>query len=308
MAGQLELATGLETAHVAGTAEGLVFGVQLIDADAGVKIAICRLFVLGRPVKKLELAVGVLHGFLGKGFQAGARFQRVVVVHRVAARLNFVLAAPVADDLGTGAVFQVKANLVVARVRLVHATVVYQRHGVFAVFVLHLVIDTLLLHQAADKIEIGLAVLAAVFPLGESSRGFVLEAGQTAMGFEDLLNNLRHGFVLEDAAVRLPRQKPEPGMDGGLVDVGLGLLGAVDGVAYFGDARPTGNVTVEVSRFTCSQLDPRGHVLPQHLVCGDVGALAFEPQRKLAQTRKVLMPRKLDQQKLVGTEWRGNVK
>ena len=41
---------------------------------------------------------------------------------------------------------------------------VRQHQGVLAVLVLEVVVDTLFFHQAADEVEVGLAVLGAVGP------------------------------------------------------------------------------------------------------------------------------------------------
>ena len=250
----------------------------------------------------------MFHGLLGKGFQAGAWLEWVVIVYGVAPRLNFVLAVPVADDLRTRAVFQVEADFVITRVGLVHAAVVDQRHGVFAVVVLHKVIDSFLLHQATDKVEVSLAVLAAVVPFGKCARGLVLEAGQATNAFEDVFDDLRHGLVLEDAAVRLPGQKPQPGVDRSLVDVGLGFHGPIYCVANFGHAGPARNVAIEVARLAAGHLHPHRHVLAKHFVGRNVGALALEPERELAQPGQVFVAREFDEHEDTNPERGGDIK
>jgi len=70
-------------------------------------------------------------------------------------------------------------------------------------------IDALFFQQAADEIEVGLAVLDAVFALGRR-RGYqaVIERDRAAVLADDLLENVERRLVLEDAAVGGARQQP----------------------------------------------------------------------------------------------------
>ena len=96
------------------------------------------------------------------------------------------------------------------------------------------IVDALLLHQPADKVEVRLPVLNAViqFTVGRRQRERnIIEA----VVLENLLDDARHGHFLgrfghhrmENPAIRRARQKPEPRHDRGLVNaepLGAGTL------------------------------------------------------------------------------------
>ena len=83
---------------------------------------------------------------------------------------------------------------------------------VLSALVLEEIVDAVLLHQPADEVEVGLAVLHAVFEL--RIRAFVgqlrFEVGEAAI-LEHLLDDLGRLLVQEDPAVGRARQQPEPG-------------------------------------------------------------------------------------------------
>ena len=100
-----------------------------------------------------------------------------------------------------------------------------------AVLVLEVVENAVLLHQARDEIEVGFTVLDAVLALiiGGGQRELVVLEAAT---LEDLLDNVRDGLVLEDAAIGNAGKEPEPGHDFHLVvgeaDVGTALGKSAD--------------------------------------------------------------------------------
>jgi len=71
---------------------------------------------------------------------------------------------------------------------------------VLAVLVLEVVVDALGLHQPVDEVEIGLAILNAIVTRLILARELLLEL-RVRIFLEDLLDDVRHGLVLEDAAV-----------------------------------------------------------------------------------------------------------
>src|SRR5205814_7544657 len=72
------------------------------------------------------------------------------------------------------------------------------------------VIDAFLLHQPADEVEVCLAILHAVFPLRISPAQLEFIILET-VALKDLLNDVRHFFFLENAAIGSAREKPKPG-------------------------------------------------------------------------------------------------
>ena len=79
--------------------------------------------------------------------------------------------------------------------------VIGQYQGVFTVLVFKVVINPFLLHQPTDKVKIGLPVLHAVFPSAVAASKRAAKIGKAVIA-EDSLDNVRRGFVLENAAVR----------------------------------------------------------------------------------------------------------
>jgi hypothetical protein len=80
---------------------------------------------------------------------------------------------------------------------------------VFAVFVLEKVVDAFLLHQALDEVQVGFAVLDAVFPLGVRAVKVRLEIAEAAVA-EDRQDDVRNGHVLVDAEIGCAPKEPQP--------------------------------------------------------------------------------------------------
>src|SRR5579862_2541610 len=72
------------------------------------------------------------------------------------------------------------------------------------------VIDTFFFHQSGNKVEISLPVLHTVVALAEGAVEPEFEVAKAEL-CENRLNNVGDGLLLEDAAVRLARQEPQPG-------------------------------------------------------------------------------------------------
>src|SRR5579863_3490389 len=118
-----------------------------------------------------------------------------------------------------------------------------------SVFTLHGVIevikDSVFFHQAGYEIKRRLAVLNAVLKSGIAS----FKAGTKifeAEKIQHLADDVRRSHVLEDAAIRLASEKPQPGHD---LRVIVGKH-AVIGIAL----RETADVTIDVAGSTVRQL------------------------------------------------------
>src|SRR5580658_1585073 len=86
-----------------------------------------------------------------------------------------------------------------------------QHQRVIAGFVLEIIINALMLHEPADEVERRLAILDAILPRLIASGERVLDGiAAEAVIAEDLLDDVGRGHLLEDAAIRRPRQHPEP--------------------------------------------------------------------------------------------------
>ncbi|MNH04210.1 hypothetical protein D3C79_634980 [compost metagenome] len=144
----------------------------------------------------------------------------------------------------------------VARHYLMGAIGIGQHQHVTVLFVAEVVVDTFLFHQPADKVEAGLTVLHAVFPLTVGAAETVFEVGKTQVA-KHLLDDLRDGLVLEDAAIGGLAQQPQPRPQGHPV---TGELAAVDALAA---AR---HDAVKIPRAAQVQLQAQAHGLAQQLV------------------------------------------
>ena len=268
-----------------------MLGVQFLDADLRVVAAVGLLRVLARIIVDREGRLRVLGRDVGLGDERGFRLLEVEVVHRVGAGLHFLRQRPASDALGgeraaRGAV----GHAVVTRIRVVRGAGVGQHQRVLAVLVLEEIIDAFVFHQAADEVEIRLAVLHAVVPGGVRAAQRIPEIRE-ALVAEDLFDDVGHRLALEDAAVRRARQEPQPGHEGRAVAaasaVGRGLHEAAD-------------VAVEVARrFAVEQVQADRRVAADHGVEVQVGVFAGEVHVDLEQPAELLGDRGADDQHLV---------
>src|ERR1700677_3989400 len=113
--------------------------------------------------------------------------------------------------------------------------------------------DAELFHEARDEVERSLAILHAIFELGISSFQAEPEIFEVEE-IEDLTDDVRHCQILENAAICLARQKPEPGhylsvVVGEQPSVGLAL-------------REAAHVAVDVTRRAVRKMEGDGYFLP----------------------------------------------
>ena len=278
----------------------LELAAELVHPDVGVLRAVGRLDVLAGVVVHLVVARRELPRLGLPRQQLDAGPLEVVVVVHVHARLDPPRQRPAGDVLAfrpRGLLRRDEPDLLVPRRGLVAAGRVRQHERVVAVGVPDVVGDALLLHQAADEVEVGLAVLHAVRPravaAGQLERHVV---GRVVA--EHLPQDVRHGLVLEDAAVGRAGEEPEPRPD-------LGPVAVVPaGGAVLAEAR---DVAIEVARRVLGQRQPHGHVLPQDLIEVDVAALADQVDPILAQPAQLLTPVHAEEHQHVLAKRRGDL-
>jgi len=111
----------------------------------------------------------------------------------------------------------------------------------FAVVVREVVIDSLLLHQTADEIEIRFPVLDAVFPLAIAAAKRILEIGKALLP-ENVFNDVGNRLVLEDPAIGSTGEKPQPRTQ----------FGAINAIAQTASSlvAKAGHESVELKRVT----------------------------------------------------------
>jgi hypothetical protein len=131
---------------------------------------------------------------------------------------------------------------------------------VVAVGVADVVVDSFLLHQPADEVEVGLPVLHAVGPLAVGGGELQLEVGHRMIG-EHLLDDVRDGHLLEDAAVGGAGQEPQPRPHHRRVARVAPVLRAL---------REARHVTVEVAAAVVGQRQLHRDVLAEDVVDVDV--------------------------------------
>jgi len=83
-----------------------------------------------------------------------------------------------------------------------------EHQGMLVLFVCEKIINTFLLHEPADKVEIRLPVLDAIIPgsVLYAAQG-ILDVGE-AMISEHFLDDVGNGLILKDAAIRGAGEKP----------------------------------------------------------------------------------------------------
>ncbi len=245
--GELELTAILVDAH-----RGVLLAVGLLQVVAGivVDLVVARRIRAGEHLLRLELDAGALE---------------VVVVVDVDAGLNLAREVPLADvfDIGPHQTLgRDERELRIARGVL--GSRIGQDKSVVAVRVPEVVVDAFFLHQPADEVEVGLAVLHAVGPLAVGLRQLELEVGRSMIA-EHLAENVGDLHLLEDAAVRRARQKPQPRPDDRKVAIVTAQLAA---------AAEAGDIAVEVTDAV---------VGPQQLHRDDLAQNAVEIDVLLAQ-------------------------
>ena len=213
MPGELEQAAHAQATGVAVAGAALEFGAALLHAAADKVFAVADFDVTAGVVELLVARVGVGHLDDGLDPQVGLGLLEVVVGQRMDAGLDFPSDRPCVNVVGAGLVgaagFGVVGDFFVTGEFVVGGGGVGEDEVVLAVFMGEVIINALLLHQPAGEVEVGLAVLDAVFAGGINATELFREVGK-ALVAEHLLDDVRDVGVLEDAAVGGAGQKPQP--------------------------------------------------------------------------------------------------
>ncbi len=259
----------------------LELAAKLVDPNRRQLLALGLHHVLAGIVVNLVVAalVGPLDQRGGPQLDAGPR--KIVVVVDVRAGLDLLRAVPAADVIDVGP-RQLRRRderqLAASRRRRVLAGRIGDDQRVVPLGVPEVVIHALLFHQPADEIQVGLAVLHAVGPLAVAAGQLEDDVGGAVIR-EYLLEDVGHGLVLEDPAVRRPREEPQPGPDDRKVAVVAAHLAA---------GAETGDVAVEVADAVVPQQHLQGHDLPEDLFRGNVRLVAEQIDLVLARTAQLL--------------------
>ena len=183
-------------------------------------------------------------------------------------------------------------RLLVAGCRRVCAVAVCEHQLVLAVGVLVEIVDALVLEQAVDEGEVGLAVLDAVGPLPIGAGESLLEVGESMVA-EDRRDDVRDRLVLKDPAVGGARQKPEPGHQGGAIQCQAPLEA---------DMREAIDVAVEKAPLPGRQQQRHRGRGAQQVVCGDIDLLAEQRELVLEWRAQALRAGHAGKEQLVRAE------
>ena len=289
-----ELAAGGEGAALAGAVHDVVARLLFFHPDLRHRVAVALDDVLAGIVEDLVLgSVRQVDHRAGRRQQVGAGGLEVVVGPGPLARAELVMVLP-----AHGRDWAQRAGRVLDRALGtvgVRACRVGQDHRVLAVLVPEEVEDPLVLHQPGDEVEGGLAVLDAVFPLGEGAlelERVVVEAEVA----EDGLDDVRGVLVLEDPAVGGAGEEPGPGDDLGAVGP---QLAAVEGPGDEPADEPA-----EVAGILVEPADAPGDRLADDVLGGDRVVLGGQVELVAEEARERLGAREAQQQEHVGAQGR----
>src|SRR5229473_6371622 len=115
--------------------------------------------------------------------------------------------------------------------------------------------DAVLLHQARDKIESGLAILDNIFALGVAALGEVLKILEAVI-LKHFLDDLGDSFLLENLTVGGAGEKPEPRNDFGTV-IAEAIVAAHAGKAA--------DVTIPVTLVFAGMVDLERHLFTDNV-------------------------------------------
>src|ERR1700722_5763385 len=154
--------------------------------------------------------------------------------------------------------------------------------------------DAELFHEARNEVERSLAILHAIFELGITSLQAEPEIFEVEE-IEDLTDDVRHGEILENAAIRLARQKPQPGHYLGVVVSEQPCVGAA--------LRKAAHVAVDVTRRAVRKTKSDGYFLSDNVFENNGIVLVGQQIQFVAeQTRNCFNPGELLQQEHVLAE------
>ena len=209
MTGQGELIAALEAHAVAFAAHGDERNFAFLHAELGIAVAV----VLGRVIARIIVAL--IHADVSRagqrGVQTGVGLLKVIVRQRSHAGVDLVFLFDAEDGVrvqtATGGRSVACRRL--ARTGSEGRFVVGQNQRVLFFALLEEVENAFVFEQPRDEVEIGLAVLDTVVPgliAGLQAQLVILEAPV----FENLFDDVGHGLVLEDAAIGVEGEEPEP--------------------------------------------------------------------------------------------------
>ena len=183
-------------------------------AHLGIGLALRLVLVFAGIVVELQRSMAVFARFVRIARHVGVRRHVVVVAQLHLAGAEVPPGAPVLDIFLAHLVAGLVGDEIDRRQprhRLVRRFRIGEDHRVIALRMFEIIVDAVLLHQAADEGEIGFAVLHAIFQLGIVLAGaqLIFAAGEI-MRVEHLLDDLQRGLFMEDAAVGDARQQPQP--------------------------------------------------------------------------------------------------
>src|SRR5690606_1359421 len=185
---------GAETAGTAAQLHALETGLDRLDAVARVLLAVLALHVVAGVIEQRVLGAAVAARNCRTHVQAGAGARDVVVGQGPRAGLYLAGQLPVMEVSAVAhlPVWRQGGDAGVA----VHAGVgtigIGQYQNVARLLVAEVVVAAFLLHQPADEVEAGFAVLHAVLPFAVAAAQAVLEVGETQVA-EYLLDDVRYG-------------------------------------------------------------------------------------------------------------------
>ena len=207
-----------QATHVAAAFGGFKAGLDFLEAHLGPGLAVAGLVVFAGVVEEGEIGVVVPAAEIVVGLEGFGRGKWIVVGVLEGGGLNFPGQGPIEDILGRGAALGsgTVSDFFVAFGRLMAGGVIAQDEHMALLVVLEEVVNAFLLQEAADEVEVSLAVLDAVFPGGVLAFDAPFKVGEL-IALEDVLDDLGDGLFLVDAAVGGAGEEPQPGNYGGLV-------------------------------------------------------------------------------------------
>src|SRR5690606_1171890 len=220
MVAQREQVARRQAAGVAQPQVLFLDALQLFQPHPRVVFAVLGFLEAALPFEHFQVARLGSAGPLGNRIQAGARLGEIVVDRGIAVGRDLRRDLPhrhVFFWRSGNAVGPVIGNGFIPRHRRMQGDVVGHDQRVQALVVLEVIIDALVLHQAADEGEVGFLVLDAVFPRAVAAGELRLEG--VAIFAQHFFDDVRDGLLLEDLVVGGLGQVPQPGFYRGLVDI-----------------------------------------------------------------------------------------
>src|SRR5262245_918913 len=144
---------------------------------------------------------------------------------------------------------------------------------------LKVIVNALLFHQPAEKVEVRLVVLDTILARVERPAQRLGDIGDAVL-IQNQLDDVRHGLLLKYLAVAGAGEEPQPRPNDGLVAKIL--------VNGFRDLAELDYVAVEVPLAIVGERHRNRNVLPDELVELDLGILAHQLQTELEQPAQLL--------------------